>query len=223
MMSTLPRWALLGAGVLAFIAGIVNAVGFIGVAHQAITHLTGTTTQLGIALSYGDASAALHLAAVVGSFLAGAIASGLIIGDSALKLGRRYGVVLVIESLLLLLALHQLESGHYGGDLLASAACGLQNAMASSYSGAVLRTTHLSGTITDIGILIGHWLGRLPFDHRRLRLLMLLVAAFLGGAITGSVLFARFGYSALTLPIALTGIAGISYWGWQHARDRRMS
>lgn len=223
MMSKLPRWALVGAGVLAFIAGIVNAVGFIGVAHQAITHLTGTTTQLGIALSSGDVSAALHLAAVVGSFLAGAIASGLIIGDSVLKLGRRYGVVLVIESLLLLLALHQLAGGRYGGDLLASAACGLQNAMASSYSGAVLRTTHLSGTITDIGILIGHWLGRLPFDRRRLRLLMLLVAAFLGGAITGSVLFARFGYSALYLPIALTGIAGISYWGWQHARDRRAS
>lgn len=221
MMSKLPRWALVGAGVLAFIAGIVNAVGFIGVAHQAITHLTGTATQFGIALGSGDAAAALHLAAVVGSFLAGAIASGLIIGDSVLKLGRRYGVVLVIESLLLLLALHQLAGGHYGGDLLASAACGLQNAMASSYSGAVLRTTHLSGTITDIGILIGHWLGRVPFDRRRLRLLMLLVAAFVGGAISGSLLFAHVGYGALYVPILMTGVAGTGYGAWQYRHDRR--
>lgn len=223
MMSKLPRWALIGAGVLAFIAGIVNAIGFIGVAHQAITHLTGTTTLLGIAISRGDPVGAMHLAAVVGAFLAGAIASGVIIGDSTLQLGRRYGVVLVIESLLLWLAMLQLASGRYGGDLLASAACGLQNAMASSYSGAVLRTTHLSGTITDIGILLGHRLRRLPFDRRRLRLLILLVASFSSGAVTGSLLFARVSYAALYLPVALTGISGLAYWTfkhWQHEHRR---
>lgn len=218
MIARLPRWVLIGAGVLAFVAGVVNAVGFLGVAHQAITHLTGTTTQVGIAIATGDTGGVLHLGGVVLAFLAGAMLSGVIIGNSALRLGRRYGVVLTLESALLLVAMILLDWGSSGGDLLASAACGLQNAMASSYSGAVLRTTHLSGTITDIGILLGHWLARLPVDIRRLRLLCLLVFGFASGAVVGSLLFTRYGYAALYLPIVLTGFTGASYWLFRHLR-----
>lgn len=35
---------------------------------------------------------------------------------------------------------------------------GLQNAMMSTYSGAVIRTTHVSGMFTDLGIFLGHFL-----------------------------------------------------------------
>ncbi|MDB6109551.1 MAG: putative rane protein, partial [Pedosphaera sp.] len=55
MISKLPRWVLWGALMLAFIAGMINAVGFLGFQHQGITHLTGTTTLLGIALAHGSA------------------------------------------------------------------------------------------------------------------------------------------------------------------------
>jgi uncharacterized membrane protein YoaK (UPF0700 family) len=37
-------------------------------------------------------------------------------------------------------------------------ACGMQNAMTTRYSGAVVRTTHLTGMFTDMGLLIGHML-----------------------------------------------------------------
>ena len=46
----LPRWVWVGAGALACVAGMVNAVGFLGFEHQAVTHLTGTTTLFGIAV-----------------------------------------------------------------------------------------------------------------------------------------------------------------------------
>lgn len=37
-------------------------------------------------------------------------------------------------------------------------ACGMQNGMVTTWSGAVVRTTHFTGTITDTGLVIGHWL-----------------------------------------------------------------
>lgn len=216
MISKLPSWVLVGAGVLAFIAGVINAVGFLGFQHQGITHLTGTTTLLGIALAQGQAQETVHLLAVVLSFVTGAILSGFLIGDSKLQLGRRYGLALLIESVLLFVAVPLLQQQNLLGDYLASAACGLQNAMVSTYSGAILRTTHVSGVFTDIGIFLGHLLRRLPVDWRNFRLWTVLLTSFGGGGIAGAAAFGRFGYQTLYLPAALTGFAGLAYGIYRH-------
>jgi len=104
MAERLAAWVWVGAGALAGVAGIVNVVGFLGFQHQAITHLTGNTSLLGAALVAGNARDSLHLAGAIAAFVAGAMLSGLLIQDSVLRLGRRYGVVLTIESALLLAA-----------------------------------------------------------------------------------------------------------------------
>jgi uncharacterized membrane protein YoaK (UPF0700 family) len=49
MIAKLPRWVWVGAALLAGIAGLINAVGFLSVARQGVTHLTGTTTLHGLA------------------------------------------------------------------------------------------------------------------------------------------------------------------------------
>lgn len=218
MFRQLPKWVLGGGALLAFIAGIINATGFMGLQHQGITHLTGTTTLLGIAVAENDGARALHFALMISSFVLGCIGSGAIIQDSVLKLGRRYGVVLVLEAVLLALAVPLLGAGNLAGDYLASAACGLQNAMVSTYSGAVLRTTHFSGTLTDLGIFVGHWLRGLPVDARRIRLLLSLVSAFLAGAVAGAWLFHVLAHAALYVPAAATGSIGLIYGGWRHLR-----
>jgi uncharacterized membrane protein YoaK (UPF0700 family) len=78
----LPRWVWIGAGSLACVAGMVNVVGYLGFEHQAVTHLTGTTTLFGAAIAAGDVRAMLHLLGVAAAFLAGAALSGMIIQDS---------------------------------------------------------------------------------------------------------------------------------------------
>ncbi|MEZ5461046.1 YoaK family protein [Dokdonella sp.] len=221
MIARLPRWVLAGGALLAFVAGIVNATGFLGVQHQGITHLTGTTTLLGIALGNQDFRVAAHFAALILAFMTGCTLSGMIIQDSTLRLGRRYGVVLALEALLLVLAVPLLGVDNFLGDCLASAACGLQNAMVSTYSGAVLRTTHFSGTLTDLGIFFGHRLRGVPVDSRRVRLLLALVTSFLIGAVVGSWLFAAYLYNALYVPAILTGATGIAYAGYRHYQLRR--
>ena len=207
----LPRWVWVGAGSLAFVAGMVNVVGYLGFEHQAITHLTGTTSLLGAALVQGDLRAVGNLLGVMLAFVAGAMLSGLIIQDSTLQLGRRYGVVLFIEALLLILAVPLFEHRMIAGALLAAAACGLQNAMASTYSGSLIRTSHVTGLFTDIGIAMGHAMRGMPVAKRRLALCTLVIFSFLAGGIAGAWLYSRFGYRTLYFPAALTGSVGLAY------------
>ncbi len=218
----LPTWVWIGAVALSSVAGMVNVVGFLGFEHQAVSHMTGSTSQLGMAIAQGDWRAVGHLWGLLIAFSLGAMLSGLLIQADTLQLGRRYGVALAIESALLLVAIPLFEQQQIWGALAAAMACGLQNAMATTFSGAVVRTTHLSGMFTDLGIGLGHLLRGLPLQVRRLTLSGLIISGFLGGGIIGAWLFMHFRYDALLAPALLTGLAGIVYvmyqqWArWRH-------
>ncbi|HEV8693088.1 MAG TPA: YoaK family protein [Lysobacter sp.] len=217
----LPRWVWIGAGSLACVAGMVNVVGYLGFEHQAITHLTGTTTLLGAALSACDLRAASHLLGVAVAFVVGSAISGMVIQDSTLRLGRRYGVALAVESLLLFVAVPLFKQQQFAGALCAAMACGLQNAMATTYSGAAVRTTHLSGMFTDLGIGLGHALRGMALPKRRLALSALIITAFFVGGVIGAWLFRHLGYDALAVPAAMTGLVGIGYASYRQWRTMR--
>lgn len=216
----LPRWVWIGAFALSCIGGMVNVTGYLGFEHQAITHLTGTTTLLGAAAAGADARTALHLLGVIVAFVGGAALSGLIVQDSTLKLGRRYGIALTLVSVLLLPSIPMFEREWIAGAWTAATACGLQNAMATTYSGAVIRTTHLSGMLTDLGIGLGHALRGMPLQARRLRLSALIVSGFACGATIGALLFRAMEYRALLVPAALTGLVGSIYTVYRHRNLR---
>ncbi len=137
--------------------------------------------------------------------------SGAIISQSNLRLGRRYGVALSLESLTLFVAVYFLRRGAHTGDYLAAMACGLQNAMATTYSGALVRTSHVSGMFTDLGIMLGHALRGLPVARRRLALCVLVIGCFFSGGVYGAMLFDAIGYRSLYVPAALTGASGFGY------------
>ena len=220
----LPRWVWIGAVALACVAGLVNVIGYLGFEHQAVSHLTGTTSLLGAALAQGDLRAIVHLWGMLIAFCVGAMLSGLVIQDQTLKLGRRYGVALALEAALLLLAIPLFKQQQIWGALLAAMACGLQNAMVTTYSGAAVRTTHLSGMFTDLGIGLGHLLRGMPLPMRRLTLSGLIISGFLAGGILGAWAFGVWRYHALLIPSALTGLTGVGYASYRHwilLRQRR--
>lgn len=221
MISKLPRWVWFGAGALCFIAGFINAVGFLSFQHQGVTHLTGSTTLLGTAVAKGNWGQATHLFAVAAFFVAGCIASGAVIQDSTLKLGRRYGAALAAEAVLLFCAVPLLQHGNYLGACLTSSACGLQNGMVSTYSGAVLRTTHVSGAFTDLGILIGQRLRGVAIDVRRVRLYAMLIGTFFLGSMAGAIIYARFEYDTLYFPATAIGAVGVAYSTYRHRHIQR--
>ena len=211
VLRQLPGWAWFGGGALAFVAGMVNATGYLGFRHQSISNLTGSTTLLGIAAGKGEGGEALHWALSLLAFVVGAALSGVIVQKSTLKLGRPYGIAPMLESALLFAAVPLLDRGWAAGLWLASAACGLQNGMASTYSGMVFRTTHVSGMFTDLGIYLGHALRGLEVDTLRVRVCVLVITAFACGGIVGARLFAHLQEHSLWVPAAMTGVCGVLY------------
>ncbi|MFM1850959.1 MAG: hypothetical protein RIS54_643 [Verrucomicrobiota bacterium] len=214
----IPAWILIGGFLLAGIAGCVNAMGFLGLHHQALSHMSGTATIISTDLARGELSLAAHAALVLAWFFLGCVLSAVIIRQSVLQAGRRYGVALMIEAVLLAGAALLLRQGANAGDYLAAVACGLQNALATTYSGAVIRTTHVTGILTDLGIAAGLGLRGEPVDLRRVTLHLILFAGFLAGGIVGGAAFLRFSYDALFGPAALTGLAGAAYALHRHYR-----
>ena len=218
MIQRLPRWAWMGAWALAGVAGMVNVVGLLGWDHQAITHLTGTTSMLAAAVASRNGSALVQSCGVLGSFVAGCVLSGILIQDSVLQIGRRYGYALVLESGLLVLAVPFLRGHDAIGLYLAAAACGLQNAMVTTYSGTVIRTCHVSGMFTDLGISLGHAIRGLPVDAPRLRLCLLVISGYFCGGVLGTWAFRRWAEGTLYLPAAVTALLASAYGGHRWIR-----
>jgi uncharacterized membrane protein YoaK (UPF0700 family) len=213
-----PTWIVVGGFLLAATAGAVNSVGLLGFVHQPISHLTGVITQVGLDLGQGQYELAGRMALVVAAFLTGSVVSAVIIRDMAVRVGRRYGVVLSLESLLLFAAYLLLRRGHFGGHLLAAGACGLQNAMATSYSGSILRTTHLTGMVTDLGIFIGQRLRGRPIDWHRTAFYLSILLGFSTGAIGGAISYSTIGYATILGPALSCGLAGVGYAAYRHHR-----
>ena len=128
---------------------------------------------------------------------------------------------MMIEGGLLTLATLLLMSGRHVGIPVAAMACGLQNGMASSYCGLILRTTHVTGLVTDIGVMLGQWLRFRKIEIWKLLLLVMLLAGFFSGGLLGGWLYARAGIPALLLAAGGILLAGIFYFDWRrrHRHD----
>ena len=196
---------------MALSAGCINAIGLAGLSHQAISHLSGTATQAGAALSRGDVNSTLHLVLILAAFLLGAGLSGLMLSGRSVKSGRHYDWLLLIEGVLLIFAMLLMHQGSFMGHYLASCACGIQNALATTYSGAVVRTTHVTGVFTDLGLMLGARLRGEAIDQRKANLLLLIISGFIGGGLTGTYLFSQVAFWALSLPVLICLGLALSY------------
>ncbi|BEU02444.1 membrane protein [Agarivorans sp. OAG1] len=211
MISKLPRWVEYGTFLLALNAGFINAVGLLGFKHQSVSHLSGTATLLGTGAMSAGFNDLLYLFGVLFSFVMGAAVSGYFLRGEALKLGRNYSALLCLEATFLCGASYLLIGDFSYGIYLASAACGLQNALATTYSGAVVRTTHVTGIFTDLGIMLGAVLRGDPFDKRRALLFSLIVLGFILGGTLGALGFANLAFYSLLIPAGVCLFLALFY------------
>ncbi len=206
---------------LAFLAGSVNVIGLLGFSHQAVSHLSGTLSLFALEMVGLNTGQATHVFFILVSFLAGATLSGVFIENASLELRRRYGFALVVEALLLCLAMLALQQGSSFGHYFASMACGLQNAMVSTYSGAIVRTTHVTGLFTDLGIMIGSRLRGAEFDRRKAVLFLTLIAGFTCGGMAGALGYRWYAFSALLMPAGIALSLALAYWLYLYTLARR--
>lgn len=210
MLSRLPRWVEYGAFTLAMLAGMVNVVGLLGFQHEAVSHLSGMATLLG-AKVITESQLDFHLIAILVSFFLGSAISGFFISGGSLRLGRHYDSVLILEGGLLLAAIYFLNGQVILGHYLASAACGIQNAMATRYSGAIIRTTHITGIITDLGMMFGAALRGERASKRTLILFLLIITGFVLGGSIGAFLYLHFKFVALAFPAGVCFMLAAGY------------
>jgi uncharacterized membrane protein YoaK (UPF0700 family) len=205
-----PLWIGVGGVLLTLIAGWVNAVGVLGAFHQALTHVTGTVTRAAISFGGGDLVGAGRAAAIVAAFVGGAVVAGVVVGSPEARRGASYSLALANEAALLGVAWLFLARGSIVGELAAAAAAGLQNGLVTTWSGAVLRTSHVTGIATDVGLAIGWSLRRRPL-HGRFLLHTSLLGGFFAGGVVGSAAWSFFGWAAMAGPIALCLLAAGTY------------
>ncbi|KXF81513.1 YoaK family protein [Enterovibrio coralii] len=211
MISKLPKWVEYGAFILALTAGCINGIGLLGFEHQAISHLSGTATLIGTDFINDHPVKLIHLLFIVAGFFGGAMLSGLVLKDGTLALGRRYDLLLIIEAALLLGAVYPLSQNAIYGLYLASAACGLQNALVTSYSGAIVRTTHITGIITDLGLMFGALLRGQPLNKRKLVLFLVIVSGFVMGGVLSGILFPVMGANSFMVPAGVCVTLAVVY------------
>jgi uncharacterized membrane protein YoaK (UPF0700 family) len=212
----LLRWfVLLYASVLAAVAGFVNSVLLVVLIYP-VSHVSGSLSHFSMDVVDGNFGDLRHLVVILLSFFAGAVAAGAILGDTTTETGRRYGAALVIESGLLCAATVLGGSGHVTAATAAAAlACGLQNAMFSTYRGLVIRTTHLTGTFTDLGVLIGRSNHR-DADLWKCVLLLATIVAFVVGGVLGAGASAHSGATSLAAPAVTCFALGTGYFFFHH-------
>jgi uncharacterized membrane protein YoaK (UPF0700 family) len=204
---------------LAFVAGATNAGGFLAV-QQYTSHMTGIVSAMADNLALGSFALVLTGAGALLSFLIGAASTAVMVNYGRRRgLYSEYALPLLVEAALLLCfgtlgaQLSQIEGPFVPMTvMLLCLIMGLQNAVITKLSKSEIRTTHLTGTVTDIGIELGklfYWnLGksagnrRVLADRSRLKALCLLVTFFFVGGITGALVFKSIGYLS-TVPLAL--------------------
>ena len=213
MISKLPRWIWVGAAFLALSAGMVNAIAFSAFPHKAATHITGTFSFLSIALFEHDVDGAMQSFFVLFCFFIGALISGIIIHDGHLRMGRRYGFALLVELTLLLLSTYGFRHSLIWGEYFASIAAGLQNAMVSTYSGAIVRTTHMTGNLSDFGALLGNQIrgAKTKLDVKRIQLLSIIMFSFFFGGLLGVFSYAKLDTLAMLAPAAMIAFSALCY------------
>jgi uncharacterized membrane protein YoaK (UPF0700 family) len=222
----------------AFQAGAINAGGFLS-CHSFVSHVTGIGTLIGIRLGAGEILAAIELLSIPFSFLAGAVISALLI-DRLQLLHRppRYITTLIIISSLLGVTLILGCLGLFGefGEpfergrdiILVSAlcaACGLQNASMVSATRGQIRTTHLTGILTDFGVSLVRVRHLRRFSKEkyrqvfanRIRLGTLLF--FSTGSALASVIFVKYQYAGFALPF-LTSLLLLAVSCTMHSRRK---
>lgn len=207
----LIRHLMPGAFALAGTAGYINSV-VLGFFHTPVSHMTGAVSRLGIDMVGGPAADIGASLSIIIGFVLGAITGGFMVGAQKLVPSRRYGAAVLVEGVLIALSMFFLLTRHRLGLPTIAMACGLQNSVSSSYCGLVIRTTHVTGLVTDVGVMLGHWLRHRSVDWLKLRFLVLLFLSFGVGCWMGAVLDSHYGPSALALPAVGCVLAGSVFW-----------
>ncbi len=205
--------------VMAFFAFATNVTGHVAILAEELVR--GHSHQLSVVLGW------------LGAFLFGAFGAALLAsGPPDRGLGRKRRLIAPSIELLLLIYVGYYGTHHYQETLRETEvlvgvlllAMGLQNGLVATVSGGVVKTTHLTGLLTDLGIEAALALrGALRYDEGlrfKLTLHLLVLSFYVVGAISGGLLFATLRFSTFYIGAAV--LFGIVACDFALLRQRRL-
>jgi uncharacterized membrane protein YoaK (UPF0700 family) len=204
------------AALLCLTAGFVNVVGFLAFS-VLTTNVTGHVAIFAEKLAQGDFATARVVGLWMFMFLLGAFLTSMTINN--LFYNQRYSYVIPIVTEIIILAMVASYGVHFNktvgeteffaGSLLF--AMGIQNALVSMISGSVVRTTHLTGMFTDLGIEMAAILKKEGKDKEDLKgkisLRLIIISFFFLGGILGGYLFKDMKYYTFYIPAGILVMA----------------
>ena len=200
------------ASLLCVTAGFVNAAGFLGFS-VLTTNVTGHAALFAERIAMQDWKTARVVALWMFLFLAGAFVASLIISFIGRNQRFSYVIPILIEmAILFCVAIFGyrydqslVDKEFFAGSLLF--AMGLQNSLVAIVSGSVVRTTHLTGTFTDLGIELAQILSKSGEDRQalksRIKLRLIIIFFFMSGALAGAYLFKLLSFHAFFIPLSI--------------------
>jgi uncharacterized membrane protein YoaK (UPF0700 family) len=190
------------------IAGFVNAVAILDT-HEAATHLTGVTTAATAAVALGNWPVATILDLVALAFMIGAAISGALLRAPRWQSMRHVSVPFFLEAASLFAGGLWLDVYPTTGVALCAFAVGLQNGTSTIITGALIRTSHVTGILTDLAVSLGQAFRGQAWDRRRASVCGMVFGGFAVGAFAGAWAFHHWSGLALVCPAAAAAVVGL--------------
>lgn len=160
------------------------------------THFTGNITQFVLAFNEGDWATMVELLGLILCFLGGGILSGMLFSKKKFEPTKRYGLLLILfGSMMLLLFIFGLRDEKWL--YFFSFVVGTQNGMFIFYHGIIVRTSHFTGYLTDIGVVLGRLIRGQKKDRWKVLFYFTSMVCFGIGGTISFLLYEKFGAATI--------------------------
>jgi len=195
---------------LTFMSGMLNAITVVFFS-VSVSHFTGTITSFSASVASKNFSGVMTSFSMIVAFIMGCFISGFFTNEREFNLQKRYGFILV--SLGTTLGIFRLifQEPKFAFILFLPFMLGIQNGMMLSYNGLIIRTTHMSGNVTDFGAYMGHYFKGSKRDLRKALYSFFNIMVFISGGISGVTLYGKFGYEFFYVISCFYILCGTSY------------
>lgn len=168
---------------LCFLGGYINAISIVKYSYT-VSHFTGHISKAAINMISGNFLEVLKIISIVFAFIIGTTISGYLVEGREFNLKRRYGYASIILGLGLMLmyifAYDTIFFFYYLPFMI-----GVENGLFVSYKGVVVRTSHITGSLTDAGVYIGHYLKGKKEDKWKIYFCVFTIISFMLGGFFG--------------------------------------
>lgn len=193
------------------LSGLLNVL-VISLFSTTISHVTGLLSYFSIAVVNNDSLKLKVMLLSIVSYLVGSIISGFIIGTREFALKKRYGYISSSIGLSILIVFEVFKTHDIKIVYIMALLMGLQNGMILNFKGVIVRLTHMTGNLTDLGVHLGYMLkGKFKENVTQVLIPFLSLIVFVIGASFGAYLFLHFGIVSFKVAGLIYIVSGLFY------------